>query len=115
MRKYMFFDRLLPREELADVKLAGNALEDDLKEKSGLKGRPVNIDPGYLSLENLVLATTKARPHRVYLRDGIYAESTLGYVNGAYRPWPWTYPDYARPILQPFFLSARKILKRMLG
>jgi hypothetical protein len=115
MRKYMFLDKLLPRDELADVKIVTNALEDNLRKKSGREGRPVNIDPGYLSLENLVLATTKARPHRICLRDGIYAESTLGYVNGAYRPWPWTYPDYARPILQPFFSLARKALKRMLG
>jgi len=114
MRSYAFFDRLLPYDELADAKLAANSLEDEIRRSFNREGRPVNIDPGYLSLENLVLATTKPRPHRVYVGKGVYAESTLGFVNGRHEPWPWTYPDYSRSILAPFFLAARKALKGML-
>jgi hypothetical protein len=56
--------------------------------------RQVNIDPGYVSLGKLVLASTKDHGHRLYLAQGIYGEVTLTYQRGRFRPWPWTYPDY---------------------
>ena len=57
--------------------------------------RRVNLDPGYVSLSKMVLATTKDYSHRIYLGQGIYAEVTLHYRHGAFHPWEWTYPDYA--------------------
>jgi len=56
--------------------------------------RTVNLDPGYLSAENLVLATTKGYSHRPYLRDGIYAELVYIYRGGTFAPVEWTYRDY---------------------
>ncbi len=55
----------------------------------------MNIDPGYLSPAHLILATGKGYTHRPYLRDGIYADVTLVYRDGAFHSLPWTYPDYA--------------------
>jgi hypothetical protein len=43
----------------------------------------------------LILATGKGYSHRPYLRDGIYADLTLIFSDGTFRPLPWTYPDYA--------------------
>ncbi|HIC91403.1 MAG TPA: DUF4416 family protein, partial [Syntrophaceae bacterium] len=57
--------------------------------------RRVNIDPGYITPERLVLATGKNYSHRIYLRDGIYADLTLIFKKGSFRPLEWTYPDYA--------------------
>ncbi len=57
--------------------------------------RICNIDPGLLSTENLTLVTGKNFTHRIYLRDGIFAEVTLLYQNGRFNPLPWTYWDYA--------------------
>jgi hypothetical protein len=57
--------------------------------------RQVNIDPGYVSLGKMVLVSTKDHAHRLYLDEGIYAEITLAFRRGHFRPWPWTYPDYA--------------------
>lgn len=76
---------------LADIKTWTNALEDRFREE-GL--RKVNLDPGLLSLARFLLATTKNRAHRIPLRQGIFAELTLIYEKGAFRPLPWTYPDY---------------------
>ena len=56
--------------------------------------RPLNIDPGYLTRDKLVLASTKDRGHRIYLRDGIYAEICLKFVRDVWEPLPWTYADY---------------------
>ena len=112
-RSYLLFPSPFPPDQLAETKLWTNALEEDLRRRFRPQGRPVNLDPGYLALEKLVLATTKDRSHRVYLGRGIYAESTLHYHQGRYRPWPWTYPDYARPLVALFLRAGRQILKRL--
>ena len=54
----------------------------------------MNLDPGLLSLPRFVLATTKESAHRIPLEEGIYAEITLLYEKGSFRPLAWTYPDF---------------------
>ncbi|MFW5814413.1 MAG: DUF4416 family protein [Spirochaetota bacterium] len=86
---------------LAGFKEEANALESETAAGPASPSRPpsadarrVNLDPGLLSLSRVVLASTKASAHRVPLRDGLYAEITLLYRRGRYRPLEWTYPDY---------------------
>jgi hypothetical protein len=74
--------------------------------------RPLNLDPGYITLAKLVLASTKDHAHRIYLSHGIYAEVTLSYRGGAWRPFTWTYPDYRREDFQAFFTHCRNLLRR---
>jgi hypothetical protein len=93
---------------LPDIKLRTNEIESALSRDGK---RRVNIDPGLLSQERFVLATGKDFTHRVYLRDGIYADLTLIYQNGAYRPLPWTYPDYREPEFLHYLEVLRKKLK----
>ncbi|RIK77400.1 MAG: DUF4416 domain-containing protein [Planctomycetota bacterium] len=73
--------------------------------------RPLNLDPGYITLAKLVLASTKDHAHRIYLSHGIYAEVTLAYRGGGWRPFGWTYPDYRRPDYQAFFTRCRELLR----
>lgn len=94
LRQIVAFANLIPRERLADVKRATNELETTW---AAAGRRRVNLDPGYVALDKLVLATTKDYSHRIYLGQGIYAEVTLKYRQGAFQPWEWTYPDYASP------------------
>jgi hypothetical protein len=70
--------------------------------------RLVNIDPGYLSMTKLVLASTKNREHRIYLRDGIYAEVTLAFRDQTWMRMPWTYADYQRSEVLEFLTLARR-------
>jgi hypothetical protein len=92
IRRFLSMEKLIRPEALPDIKLATN----DLEEKSALDDRrQVNIDPGYLSLAHLILATGKGYTHRPYLRDGIYADLTLIYQGKKFCSMPWTYPDYA--------------------
>lgn len=102
-----FLNLVLP-ESLASVKLRTNEIETALLFDGK---RKVNIDPGFLSLENFILATGKNFTHRVYLRDGIYADLTLIYNKGAYRPLPWTYPDYREPEFLRYLDVLRKKLR----
>ena len=115
-RRFLSFDRLIDPVELAALKILTNQLEARLCRDCGLPEthRPVNLDPGYLTTSKLVLATTKDYGHRVYLRDGIYAEATLHYVDGRWHPWPWTYPDYADSRYHAFFDQVRELYKQKL-
>jgi hypothetical protein len=91
-RRVVSAERLVSPEELPAVKRQTNDIERALAQSGR---RRVNIDPGYVSLGKLVLASTKDHAHRLYLGQGIYGEVTLTYQKGRFRPWPWTYPDYA--------------------
>ena len=72
----------------------------------------VNIDPGYVTLSKLVLATTKDYSHRIYIGKGIYGEVTLQYTKGTFTPFPHTYPDYQTRIAIEFFNQVRDFVKK---
>ncbi len=92
--------------ELVDIKLHTNRLEAHY---AGKRGRRVNIDPGYLDLARVVLATGKNNAHRLYIASGIYEEITLLWKRReGYQPLPWTYPDYRRAEVLNFLNLARE-------
>lgn len=94
-RKFISFKRLISSEGIAKIKIATNTLEKKFsKQKGGILTRQINLDPGYVSDSKLILATTKDYFHRIYLKNGIYAEVTLVWKKGAFEPFEWTYPDY---------------------
>jgi len=90
-RRFISFSKLVPIQDLYRIKLYTNRLESRFSDSGR---RRVNIDPGYMDLAKLVLASTKDYSHRVYLRKGIFAEITLNYRNNSFTPNDWTYPDY---------------------
>ena len=110
-RSYLCFSRLVDPSTLAAIKQQTNKLEDHYR-KDG--GRRVNLDPGTLSLANVILATTKGRAHRIPLSQGIYAELTLLYANKSYQCFPWTYQDYASKKVQTLLLQWREQYKKQL-
>ena len=103
-RRLMAFGRLIEQQALADIKLFTNELESRFS-KEGT--RLVNIDPGYLLAERFILATGKNYTHRIYLTAGIYADLTLIYNKGRFRPLDWTYPDYAGEAITSFLGTVR--------
>lgn len=115
-RQFISFEKLIDPVEISHIKLLTNQLEKRICHDLGLPTdrRLVNLDPGYMTLSKLVLATTKDFSHRVYLRDGIYAESTLWYSDGEWHAWPWTYPDYAGPNYKGFLTQVRELLRAKL-
>ena len=106
-RTFFFFKELRPQEKLYRCKLDSNLLEERHLSPGGQ--RPVNIDPGYLELSNLVLFTTKDFSHRIYAGEGIYAEVTLIYSGKKFNTLPWTYPDYGSEAYIGIFNKARAL------
>jgi len=103
---FVSFKRLIEPQSLPQIKILTNKIEK--KFSIGLT-RQINIDPGYLELSKLVLATTKDFKHRIFLDNGIYAEVTLYYGNKSFRPWEWTYPDYKSNEYIEIFNQIREI------
>ncbi|HZW35492.1 MAG: DUF4416 family protein [Deltaproteobacteria bacterium] len=103
-RRFAVMERPVARETLPDAKIAAEALEREL---SGNGRRTVNLDPGLLTEENFLLSTGKNYGHRVYLRDGVFADLTLIYRQGEYQALPWTYPDLASPGIRSFLAEVR--------
>lgn len=103
-RRFLLAAAAVRREDLAQAKLGAWAIENALSRDGK---RAVNIDPGLLTEENIVLATGKRYAHRIYLRDGVYADLSLVFAKGEYRPLPWTYPDIASPTIRSFLAELR--------
>ncbi|HGJ66822.1 TPA: DUF4416 family protein [bacterium] len=93
LRKFITFERLIKPEEIVEIKIYTNEIEEEFL-REGTNNRKLNLDPGYITAAKLVLATTKDYIHRIYLRDGIYAEVTLEMKGNSFCPWKWTYRDY---------------------
>lgn len=110
-RVFVSFKKLVRREDIVDIKLFTNRLE---KKISGKGKRIVNIDPGYLTLSNVYLATCKEFFHRSYLARGVYLENEYRYVARRFQPWDWTYPDYRTPEYLDFFYNLRRIYSRQI-
>lgn len=107
-KKFVSIKRLFSCEDIYKLKIETNMIEKALS-RSGK--RLVNIDPGYVTESKLVLFTTKDYWHRVYLRRGIYAEVTLKFQNGTFKPIDTTYPDYRREDYIKFFNDVRAVYR----
>ena len=103
-RRLLVFGPHIEQTRLPAIKHITNELE--MKYTRADK-RQVNIDPGYLLPERLVLATGKNFTHRIYIGEGVYADLTLIFQKGNFRSLPWTYPDYADRRLIDFLTLVR--------
>ncbi len=105
LRQWIATETLILPDQLAEIKRYTNRLEWLFAHEGK---RRVNIDPGYVSLSKVVLATTKDHAHRIYVGDGIYEEVTLVFRrHEGFVSWPWTYPDYRLDVAKKFFLELR--------
>ncbi len=111
-KQLLCFAQLVAPDQLYAHKMSSIGIEHALAEmRNGARCRRVNIDPGLLSIESLVLSTTKRVGHRISIGKSIWAETTLLYQKGTYRPLPWTYLDYQRDDVQCFLLRVRQWLQ----
>ncbi len=85
------FKHLIHISELPYIKRITNSLEMDFSVNGK---RKVNLDPGYFYGAQFVLATTKPREFRAYLKLGIWSEPVYFYSNKTLHPFSTTYPNY---------------------
>lgn len=109
-RCFHSFQRLVPLDSLIELKTLTNRLELETAEGGpGETRRRLNLDPGCLTGDQLVLATTKPARHRIYMGSGIFGDIELYYQGRSFNPWEWTYPDYRLAETVDFFNRVRSI------
>jgi hypothetical protein len=112
-RRWASFRPLVAQNRLIRVKWQALELE---QQWSRGERRTVNIDPGLITAERLVLATGKNYSHRIYLGKGIFGDLTLVFQKGSFQPLPWTYPDYRDELSIWMFNKIReRYLKELKG
>ena len=107
-RIFIGFRRLIGPQEIARIKLETNEVEAALSAE-GL--RKVNLDPGYLDYDKIVLASAKYNGQKVYLDHGIWADLTLRYEKGRFYPYPWSFPDFKSDTYYSAFFELRQSYK----
>ena len=107
-RKIISFTELINPKELAPIKIATNEIEDRL----AVDGRRrVNLDPGYMDYNKVILASAKYNGQKIYLNLGIYADPTLWYERGEFRAYPYSFPDFKTGAYNAAFLHIRALFK----
>ncbi|NSW75394.1 MAG: DUF4416 family protein [Candidatus Atribacteria bacterium] len=112
VRVFLVFKSLIDPGQLAEIKWITNEIEKSTGDNA--KERKINLDPGYFDGGKIVLATTKNFAHRVYIGKGIFAEATIKWERGDFRPFPYTYPDYASPEYRPILFQIRELYRASL-
>ena len=103
-RQFVSFRELIHPARLPQIKIDCNAIEDQLAFSGS---RKVNLDPGYMDYDKLVLASAKYNGHKIYLDLGIYADLTLRFERGGYQAAPYAFPDFKSGRYEEAFLHIR--------
>ncbi|TFH41952.1 MAG: DUF4416 family protein [Chrysiogenales bacterium] len=111
LRVFLSFNRLIKREKIIGIRRFTVKLEKRFMEKGLMK---VKIDPGYITLSNVFIATGKDYFHRTYLGKGVYLENQYRYLAKHYQPWEWTPPDLHRPEYLFFFHEMRTLYQKQM-
>lgn len=108
-RIFYSFKELIDPSKIVDIKY----ITWDIEKKFTLEGkRKVNIDPGYMDYFKVVLVSFKEGGYKVYLGKGVYADITLWYEKGKFRPLLTSFPDFKSDLYEKTFLKIREIYKR---
>lgn len=111
-RVFFFYTKnLISQDEMISLKLKAY----DLEQKTGVASkRTINIDPGFMTLDQMFLTTFKWAPFRLYHSEGIYLDLQYLFMNKSYQGTAWCYPDYLDVEKIHLFNEVRKKLKQSL-
>lgn len=97
-RRFFSFARDISRSNLAEIKTTCSRIEPLFADCIGdYIFRTVNIDPGILCSENLVMTSNREYNNRIYLKDGVFSEIVLIFSGGQFMQLPWTNEDFCDP------------------
>jgi hypothetical protein len=106
-RVFLSFKNLIDPGDIVDIKLTATRLEEDM----GREGkRTVNLDPGYMDFNKLILVSAKFLAQKIYLAKGVYADPTIYYDKG-WKDYEWAFPDFRSGRYNDFFSEVRKLYK----
>lgn len=107
-RYFYVFQGLQSAEKLVDWKKQGGKIEDVFRVEGK---RRVNIDPGYVDYNKVVLGSAKPGGWKIYLGQEVWADMTLYYAKGSFIRFGWTFPDFREGLYDRFLLKIRQAYK----
>jgi len=111
-KQFISFSNLGDRNRLVPLKLECLEMERcSMRKNLGI----VNLDPAYMELPKLVVASHKNFAHRIHIAAGIFGDVQLVYRGHTFVPNEWTYPDYKRASTLDFFCRMRQLYSKTLG
>lgn len=109
-RKFFSFSRLIDAEKAGEIKADSRNIE---RKFCADGGRTVNLDPGYVDFYKIVLPSFKEGGHKIYVGGGVYLDIVLLYDKG-WRPFIWTFPDFAGGRYDAALTKIRDIYKKQI-
>ena len=103
VKTFIVFNKGIEKKDLVKIKQQTTEVE---KEFAVNNNRIINLDPGYLSEKELVLASFKrGTNYKEDLGEGVYAHKVLEFKDGKAEIFWHTFPDYRVEENQEFFIS----------
>jgi hypothetical protein len=106
-RVFYGFRNLIDPADIVDIKLTAVKIEEDMSREGK---RTVNLDPGYMDFNKVILVSAKFLAQKVYLTKGVYADPTIYYDKG-WKVYDWAFPDFESGRYNDFFSEVRKSYK----
>lgn len=103
-RKFLVFKKQIEMENLPDIKLKTIEMEKQMSKEGK---RTVNLNPGYLTENQFVLASVKTSPNKIYLAKGVSAQLILQISNNKCLENIRTFPDLKQEVIKKFILEAK--------
>ncbi len=101
-KKLLVFEKEVSKQDLESVKFFITEVEEKY---SDLGNRSVNIDPGYISSDELVLATWKGKSFKEKISDKIWVHKVLEFEGDKVKEFFHTFADYKLKENQDFLVK----------
>lgn len=108
LRTFVSFAELKFAENAKDFKTWTKEIEEIFSQD---QKRTVNLDPGFVDANKVVLITGKHGGHKIKLSKDVWADFLLWYNKG-WVALPWAFPDFRDGGLFPLFTKMRTCFKR---
>lgn len=103
-KKFLIFNKEVSKKDLIEIKFFITEIEEKYSQDNK---RTVNIDPGYLSSKELVLATFKQRSFKEKIHDKVWLHKVLEFDGNNIKHFFHTFADYKVKNNQEFILSKK--------
>ena len=103
-KRFIILEKEISKKDLIDIKLFITEIEEKF---SFDERRTVNIDPGYISSKELVLATFKAKDFKEKLNDQIWVHKVLEF--DPLKEFFHTFADYREKENQKFLITNKPL------
>lgn len=109
LRKFYSFKSLIDPVSLSICKTKAFEIEQRFLKNDN---RQINLDPGYIDFNKVVLASFKYASHKIHIGNQVWADLTLFYEKGRFKSFPWTFPDFREDRYYKTLFKIRELLKK---